>query len=207
MKPSESNDHGPRTALLLSSATEPYPNELSHFRDDWVEDVIDLRLHLEAGRHGSIWAVQIDSAVRNSSQSIIVVAQGEACLALAHWAQLSPSSYTAAIAGALFHLPSAVVATAAAESPRSSPKVRLPFASILLSDTGQIEPVLELADIWGSRFIDASAQDSAYRSDLRGGQSAGERSLLALLFGDDGGEAVGGVGSRHPVSRRVSAIA
>lgn len=207
MKPNESNHHGPRTALLLSSAAEPYPDQLAHFRDDWVEDIIDLRLHLEAGRHGSIWAVQIDSAVRNSVGSIIVVAEGDACLALAHWAQLSPASYTVAIAGALFHLPSAVVAAAAAESPRSSPKVRLPFATILLSDTGQIEPVLELADVWGSRFIDVAAQDSNYRSDLRGGQSARERSLLALLVGDDGGEAIGGVGSPRTRSRREAALA
>lgn len=184
MKSNTAFDPTPRSALLLSSAASPYPSELDHFRESWSDQIVDLALDLRADRPTALWAMQIDDAVRSGTGPIVIVAYGETCLAFAHWAQLSPASYTANILGALLYLPSLALDVRPAGLPEASPQIGLPFPSILLSDTvGSVDAILLQADVWGSRFIDVAAQDSAYRSDLRSGGSIAEQSLLALVSG------------------------
>jgi predicted alpha/beta hydrolase family esterase len=171
-----------RTALLLSSDADGArkPQQLH----DRVEHVRALSLVFHAERPNAFWAMQIDDAVRGATGPIVVVAHGACCLAFAHWAQLSPASYTAPIAGAVLHLPSAIIASPPPGVPTSSPRMRLPFPSLLVSDAGpRVDAVIAQADIWGSRFIDAAAHESVYRSDLRGNASCAERALMAVLLG------------------------
>lgn len=185
MKSNTAFDPAPRSAVLLSSAAGPYPNELDHFRESWGDQIVDIALDLRADRPTALWAMQIDDAVRKSAGPIVVVAHGETCLAFAHWAQLSPASYTTNVLGALLYLPSLALEVRSAGLPEASPQIGLPFPSILLSDThGPVDAILAQADIWGSRFIDVAAQDSASRSDLRSAGSIAEQSLLALVSSD-----------------------
>ncbi|WP_260600003.1 alpha/beta hydrolase [Sphingomonas endolithica] len=170
------------TALLLSSdADGARKSQQLHYR---IEHVRALSLVFHAERPNAFWAMQIDDAVRGATGPIVVVAHGACCLAFAHWAQLSPASYTAPIAGAVLHLPSAIIASPPPGVPASSPRMRLPFPSLLVSDASpQVDAVLAQADVWGSRFIDAAAHDSVYRSDLRGNASYAERALMTVLLG------------------------
>jgi predicted alpha/beta hydrolase family esterase len=171
-----------RTALLLSSDADGAcePQQLH----DRIEHVRALSLVFHAERSNAFWAMQIDDAVRGAAGPIVVVAHGACCLAFAHWSQLSPASYTAPIAGAVLHLPSAIVASPPPGVPVSSPRMRLPFPSLLVSNAGpQVDAVLAQADVWGSRFIDAAARDSISRSDLRGNASPAERTLMTVLLG------------------------
>ena len=207
MKSRYTDDRAPRTALMLSAAAQPLPTALTDFRAAWTDDLTTLEIDLRPDRATALWAMQIDHAVRGRASPILVVAHGECCLALAHWAQLSPASYTAMIAGAVFHLPSAALASRPPGLPASSPRVRLPFPSVLVSDTGrQIDGILAQADIWGSRFVDTAAPDSIYRSDLRGVDSTVYHDLMTLLFEQQVASIGGANGPNVPNGRRTAVL-
>src|ERR1700712_4036209 len=65
------------------------------------------RLTLELGgkRHRGFWAVQLDTAVRDATGPVVLMAEGFACLALVRWAQLSPRRYLENIVGAVLFAP------------------------------------------------------------------------------------------------------
>lgn len=117
-------------------------------------------LDMSHRRHCGFWAMQLDDAVRNASEPILVEGEGLACLAIARWAQLSPRRYVENIAGAYLFAPLsfALPQATAAKPLLPSPAIRLPFASLVVESrlSPLVERVLTLADTWGSRFIDRS---------------------------------------------------
>lgn len=125
-----------------------------------------LTLDMDANPHRGLWALQLDDAVRAAREPTLLVGEGLACLAIARWAQLSPRSYVANIAGACLFAP---LAFASHQAPllrnlHPSPSVRLPFRSAVIDTRASlaITQVLELADIWGSDFADADAVPAAW---------------------------------------------
>jgi len=120
-----------------------------------------LHLDIDANPHRGLWALQLDNAVRAATEPTLLLAEGLACLAIARWAQLSPRRYVENIAGAYLFAP---LSFGPAQAPllrnlHPGPEVRLPFPSLVIDTRASlsIARVLELADIWGSRFTDAGA--------------------------------------------------
>lgn len=113
-------------------------------------------------RHRNLWAARLDEAVRQARDPIMLVAQGDGCLALAWWARLSPRAYTAKVLGALMMAP-ADPADKRLRAFADCPDTRLPFPSIVMigKDESQadIDHARHLAAGWGSRFLETSLQD------------------------------------------------
>ncbi|MES2045952.1 MAG: alpha/beta hydrolase [Pseudomonadota bacterium] len=127
-----------------------------------------LHLDMDANPHRGLWALQLDNAVRAAREPTILLAEGLACLAIARWAQLSPPSYVANIAGAYLFAP---LSFSPAQAPllrnlHPGPEVRLPFPSLVIDSRASlsIARVLEMTDIWGSQFRDADAMPAEWRA-------------------------------------------
>jgi predicted alpha/beta hydrolase family esterase len=125
-----------------------------------------LHLDMDANPHRGLWALQLDNAVRAAREPTILLAEGLACLAIARWAQLSPPSYVANIAGAYLFAP---LSFSPAQAPllrnlHPGPEVRLPFPSLVIDSRASlsIARVLEMTDIWGSQFRDADAMPTEW---------------------------------------------
>jgi predicted alpha/beta hydrolase family esterase len=136
-----------------------------------------LHLDMDANPHRGLWALQLDNAVRAAREPTILLGEGLACLAIARWAQLSPASYVANIAGAYLFAP---LSFSPAQAPllrnlHPGPEVRLPFPSLVIDSRASlsIARVLELTDIWGSQFRDADAMPAEWH--------AGETAPFALV--------------------------
>jgi uncharacterized protein len=100
----------------------------------------------------NLWAARLDGAVLAAERPVLLVADGASCFAAAWWARLSPSSYVSRIAGALLLDPGADDAAGFA-----SPRVPLPFPSIVVSDRKAAERLAALAESWGSGMAQAPA--------------------------------------------------
>jgi predicted alpha/beta hydrolase family esterase len=154
--------------------------------------VTSLHLDMDANPHRGLWALQLDNAVRATTEPTVLLGEGIACLAIARWAQLSPRRYVENIAGAYLFSP---LSFSPAQAPllrnlHPGPEVRLPFPSLVIDTRASlsIARVLELADIWGSHFTDADAMPSEWH--------VGETAPLELIA------------ARNPVrSRRRLAVA
>ncbi len=143
-----------------------------------------LELDFNGWAHGGRWAVQLDTALGRPGDPTLIVAQGVACLAVAWWAQLSPKSYIERVAGAVFLSPLSFSPSEApvARSLRPSPGTRLPFPSIVTSHASPIiQQVLDLADTWGSQFVDADASAEVARRTLLGHPLVYEPHLMELI--------------------------
>ncbi len=105
----------------------------------------------ETPRQRSLWAARMDFAILHAERPVLLVANGASCFAATWWARLSPRDYIARVAGALLIDPIAGEGDAAHFA---SPKIRLPFPSLLLSgdtpDAAVAERVQALATGWGS---------------------------------------------------------
>ncbi|MET3711558.1 putative alpha/beta hydrolase family esterase [Sphingomonas trueperi] len=105
----------------------------------------------ETVRQRSLWAAKLDSAILHAERPVLLVANGASCFAATWWARLSPRDYITRVAGALLIDPIAGEGDAAHFA---SPKIRLPFPSLLLSgdtpDAAVAERVQALATGWGS---------------------------------------------------------
>jgi uncharacterized protein len=93
----------------------------------------------------NLLAAKIDRAVLDADRAVLLVAEGAGCFAAAWWARLSPADYVGRVAGALFFEPGAKD-----EARFASPRVALPFPSVLVGD----DEVRALADGWGSSVVD-----------------------------------------------------
>lgn len=93
----------------------------------------------------NLLAARLDQAVTGADRAVLLLAEGAGCLAAAWWARLSPEAYVSRVKGALFFAPSE-------DAPAfASPRIRLPFPSILLDDSGRDAARLRaLAESWGS---------------------------------------------------------
>jgi predicted alpha/beta hydrolase family esterase len=145
-------------------------------------DALELDLHGKA--HRGRWAVQLDDVLLHRDDPVIIVAQGVSCLAVAWWSQLSPRSYLRNVTGVIFMAPLSFTPSEAdvARSLRPSPGTKLPFPSIVVSGASPIiDQVLELADSWGSRFVEASAQKRAPWDDRTPAEEALLRTFETLV--------------------------
>ena len=113
-----------------------------------------LVLDLTRRRQRGGWAMQLDAAVAAAPDRLVIVAHGLACAAFAFWAQLTPHPYLQHITGALLIEPVRPAKTRAFSFMRS-PKLKLPFPSLLLSTRpdGHDGAQLELAANWGSQLV------------------------------------------------------
>ncbi|UYY77227.1 alpha/beta hydrolase [Sphingomonas sp. R1] len=105
----------------------------------------------ETPRQRSLWAVKLDSAILHAERPVLLVANGASCFAATWWARLSPRDYIARVAGAVLIDP---IEGEGDADHFASPKIRLPFPSLLLSgagpDAGVAARVEALATGWGS---------------------------------------------------------
>jgi uncharacterized protein len=106
------------------------------------------------GRRPGRWAVELDNAVLRAERPVLLVASGASCVATAWWARLSPSHYVSRIAGALLFDPLNHALSSEIEGQFRSPRITLPFPSIILNGRGKSGvPDLQtqaLANDWGS---------------------------------------------------------
>jgi len=164
---------------VTSGSSRPRRND-----GDAFEGSDKLELDFSGWSHGGRWALQLDAALGRPGDPTLVVAHGLACLAVAWWAQLSPKSYLERVGGALFLSPLSFSPSEApvARSLRPSPGTKLPFPSIVTNQASPIiEQVLDLADTWGSRFVDADASAEAARRALQAHPLAQQSRLLELI--------------------------
>lgn len=149
----ESAFFGTNPSLVVSLAGDRAP--------DWPpagRDVRTLSLDMSHKHHRGFWAMQLDEAARAAGEPHIVVARGLACLAVVRWAQLSPKSYLANIAGACLFSPLSFTPAQAtlAQALQPSPTLPLPFPSLVIEHRTSplVGHLLALVDSWGSRFVD-----------------------------------------------------
>lgn len=124
---------------------------LSALFDSPLRSDAHLDYSIDTPRQRSLWAAKLDAAILHAERPVLLVANGASCFAATWWARLSPRDYIARVAGALLIDPIAGEADAALFA---SPKIRLPFPSLLLSgetpDAAVSERVQALAAGWGS---------------------------------------------------------
>ncbi|MEG3175979.1 alpha/beta hydrolase [Sphingomonas sp. RB3P16] len=164
-----------RTAqpIVVAAAGDPIR------RGDAPHVVLDL-----AKFHSGRWALQLDALVARRDTPVVILAQGVACLAVAWWAQLSPRSYVSGIKGALLLAPLDVGfgQEAIAASARSGPTTRLPFPSVVAHAAYPFaEPLLALADAWGSDVVDIAAPIDLHPSNRRPAGRSETEQLLGFL--------------------------
>ena len=142
-------------------------------------DLHEIPLRLGAGEKIGKWAAQLDTALIGLPDPSIVIAEGIAAIAFAHWAQLSPPVYWRHIAGAVL-LDPAERREWAQVGLASSPATPLPFPSLLVnSESSAAADQLDLAGRWHSRFL---TRDGALNATAdRGSGDTIEASLLAAL--------------------------
>lgn len=136
-----------------------------HWQTIWEQNRSDCR-RVELGMwdrpHRNTWVNQLNLAVRQANQPIVLAAHSLGCLAVAWWAQLEQPGEHSNVVGALLVAPPEVdffplddrIATFA-----PTPAAILPFPSILVAS--QNDPYMgyrsarRLAKSWGSNFADA----------------------------------------------------
>jgi len=132
-------------------------------------------VRLDIGERIGKWAAQLDAALIALAPPAIVVAAELAAIAFAHWAQLSPLSYSRQIAGAVL-LDPAEPGDWLRLGLASTPATPLPFPSLLVvSGLAPAAHMLDLARRWRSRFV----RRDAIHNDIAG--DATEASLVAAL--------------------------
>ncbi|MCW3834668.1 alpha/beta hydrolase [Sphingomonas canadensis] len=109
-----------------------------------------MLLEIEGGCGRNRWAARLDEAVRLADRPAVLVAHGIGCFAVAWWARLSPASYVAQVAGAVFVRPLASAISASPEQRFDGPHTPLPFAATLIEDAPGAE---ELAANWGCALV------------------------------------------------------
>lgn len=102
----------------------------------------------------NLLGTRLDRAVNEADRAVLLLAEGAGCLAAAWWARLSPAAYVSKVKGAVFFRPDDRAAAVFA-----SPKIRLPFPSIVLDDAAELSPELRaLAESWGSGTDEAAGE-------------------------------------------------
>lgn len=130
------------SVLALSDGTPPPA----------LQDVIDrlratlLPLGRETPTDRNMLGARIDRFVGEADRQVILLAHGAGCRAAAWWARLSPTHYVQRVAGAILVDPE----LEAGSTRFASPATLLPFRSMTLDRTGQVEA---LAREWGSEVM------------------------------------------------------
>lgn len=151
------------------------------------------RTHLDvsattAGQR-NIWAARLDETVMRADHAVVLLANGASCAAAAWWARLSPKPYVSRVAGAILHAP---LGDSDDDGILASPRMTLPFPSIVVDEGGAVDPeqLGLIASGWGSQVIErqpaAAAWHHARRLFDRWSAGVVERDLrIASTFGVD----------------------
>jgi uncharacterized protein len=118
--------------------------ELGHAHVELWSDTAQAR-NASAGR--------LDDAILQSDKPVLLLAEGAACFAAVWWARLSPTSYVERVAGALLFRP--MVTGGDPREAFASPRVRLPFPTLLVDERIALDDAHALAGDWGSGLTDS----------------------------------------------------
>lgn len=131
---------------MRGGTTRPAWAELFDWNDAGDEDV-------DHALSRNLWAARLDEAVVRADRAVLLVAEGASCFATAWWARLTPAHYVEKVAGALMFLPGSSAEMAGRQRDWESPKLKLPFPSIVVTDDTACDSVRALGADWGSERI------------------------------------------------------
>ncbi|TKD51206.1 RBBP9/YdeN family alpha/beta hydrolase [Sphingomonas baiyangensis] len=180
----------------------------SHWQSLWEEarpDTHRVELGMWNTPHRNSWITKLDQAIRAARAPVVLAAHSLGCLAVAWWAELSPQPYGWPVAGALLVAPADVDRAdahpdLAAFAP--SPRKLLPFPSIVVASSDdpwiELASARNLADAWGSHFVDAGAQGHLNAASGIGWWAEGQ-ALLDRVIAVSGGRAPRSAGDARAV--------
>lgn len=147
---------------------------------DWGHAHVALSSQTPQARNAS--AARLDDAVLQADKPVLLLAEGAACFAAAWWARLTPAPYVAKVAGALLFRP--LNEGGDTRATFASPKVRLPFPSLLVDDPIALNTAL--AGDWGSQLADPRdvQRGRGRASPWRQAQRMIERYTLSVVVRD-----------------------
>lgn len=148
--------HGLALVTISGSGRAPWAS-LLHWPERGDADV-PLRARTQGERN--LLGVRLDAAVMQADRAVLLLAHGAGCFATAWWARLSPASYVARVAGAIFFQP-AESSDGELHQAFASPHVRLPFPSVMIGASAPRAATLTdlhtLAEGWGSSLLGAGS--------------------------------------------------
>lgn len=163
----------------------------SHWQTLWEEarpDTSRVDLGMWNTPHRNAWVTKLDQAIRATRAPVVLAAHSLGCLAVAWWAALSPQPFGWPVAGALLVAPADVDRVDAHPDLKAfapSPRQLLPFPSLVVASTDDpsidIAQARNLADAWGSHFIDAGAQGHLNAASGIGWWSEGQALLDRVI--------------------------
>lgn len=140
----------------------------SHWQTLWEQsrpDTTRVELGMWDTPHRNSWVTKLDQAIRGAQAPVVLAAHSLGCLAVAWWAELAGQPFGWPVAGALLVAPADVDRTAVHKQLASfgpTPTKPLPFPSILVASSDDpwigIQRAHDLANAWGSFFVDAGPQ-------------------------------------------------
>jgi predicted alpha/beta hydrolase family esterase len=146
--------HGLSLVTIAGNGRAPWAS-LLHWPERG-EAHVPLRARTQGERN--LLGAKLDAAVNQADRAVLLLAQGAGCFATAWWARLSPASYVARVAGAIFFQPDeSHDGDGELGDAFASPRIRLPFPSVVVGagasrDAG-LPDLHVLADSWGSRVV------------------------------------------------------
>lgn len=140
----------------------------SHWQTLWEQsrpDTSRVELGMWDTPHRNAWVTKLDQAIRNAQAPVVLAAHSLGCLAVAWWAELSGQTFAYPVVGALMVAPADVDRTSAPHQLAGfgpTPTKPLPFPSITVASSDDpwisIQRARDLANSWGSLFVDAGPQ-------------------------------------------------
>lgn len=161
-----------------------------HWQTIWEGQRSDCR-RVDCGRWSDpdpiLWTSRLDAAVARADCPVVLVAHSLGCLTIAWWAAQAGRA-TRPIVGALLVAPPDVDRAEAHPLVRRfapAPRSPLPFPSILVASRddqyGRFERLGELAESWGSDFVDAGHKGHINAASGIGAWPDGQRLLQCLI--------------------------
>lgn len=144
---------------------------------------IELGMWDSPQRNG--WVNNINHAVRRYERPVFIAAHGLACIALAWWAALENPRWQEWIVGALLVAPTEAPIESDLESFGPTPRVLLPFPSILVASQNDpkvpFDRAQQLSRSWGSEFVSAGEAGHINACSNLGSWDFGQTLLSSLV--------------------------
>lgn len=186
-----------------------------HWQTLWEGASSDFR-RVELGQwdrpHRNSWVNQLNLAIRDAREPVVLVAHSLGCLAVAWWARMEqPAAGT--IAGALLVAPPEVdffPLDERLDGFAPTPREPLPFRSILVASHNDpyisFRTARQLAREWGSEFVDAGAVGHINAASDLGHWDFGQLLLRRLRGGPEevSRGSLPGIAPAHRASNRVA---
>ncbi len=158
-------DEGSPTILTVPGLGGSGP---SHWQTLWEQsrpDTTRVELGMWNAPHRNTWVTKLDQSIRQAQAPVVLAAHSLGCLAVAWWAELSGQPFGWPVVGALLVAPADVDRGHAPDPLKSfgpTPAKPLPFPSILVASSDDpwiaTQRARDLANAWGSFFVDAGPQ-------------------------------------------------